>query len=171
MVGDIIKLENGGRVPADCRVLESQELLVDKSSLNGESKPFRIEPAPSSLDTDAIQAHCLAFNGSPICQGQALGLVIRTGDSTYIGNVARLTNVTRGGQTTFEREVHAFVKIVSGMAFSMAIAFYIVGIVRGHFTRKSFIDNLINGFVVIVVANIPQGIPATVTSLLTIAAK
>lgn len=169
VVGDLLKIENGGRVAADCRMLVARELLVDKSSLNGETEPFRLCADASPANTEPIDSHCLAFNGSPICDGQGVGLVIRTGDATFIGTVAQLTNVTRGGETTFEREVKIFVKIISVLAISMAVIFFVVGVARKG--GQDAVDLLINGFVVIIVANVPQGIPATVTSLLTVAAR
>lgn len=171
VVGDVVRIENGGRVPADCRVLESSELQVDKSALNGESDPFRVDNVMSEPGTEPLEAHCLAFNGAPVVSGSALGLVIRTGDRTFIGNVARLSNKARVGESTFEHEVKAFVKIITILAISMGAIFYLVGVAVRGFKGMAFIDILINGFVIIVVANVPQGIPATVTSLLTVAAR
>lgn len=96
-----------------------------------------------------------------------IGLVIGTGDNTLIGQVATLATATKSGETTFECEVRHFVWIVSGISITMAVIVFIVGVARG----LNVLDVLINGFLIIIVANIPQGIPSTVVSLLTIAAR
>lgn len=98
-----------------------------------------------------------------------MGVVIRTGDDTFIGRVAGLANRTSQGETTFEREVRHFVRIISILAISMATLFFIIGVARKE--GDDILETLINGFLVIVVANVPQGIPTTVTSLLTVAAR
>lgn len=170
VVGDLVVLEEGGRVPADCRVLESNNLHVDRSSLNGESVAFALHSEPNvEQDVEALESHCLAFNGSPITEGQGVGVVMRTADHTYIGHLAQLTNSTRHGETTFEHEVRAFVRVITILAITMAAIFFGIGLGRrdGH----GAVDILVNGFLVIIVANVPQGIPATVTSLLTVAAR
>lgn len=169
VVGDIVKLDEGGRVPADCRVLHSLNLHVDKSTLNGEAQPFLIDGEDSPPDLEPLQSRCLAFNGSPITEGHGVGLVIRTGDDTFIGRVAGLANRTSHGETTFEREVRHFVRIISILAITMATLFFVIGVARKE--GDDVLETLIDGFLVIVVANVPQGIPTTVTSLLTVAAR
>jgi magnesium-transporting ATPase (P-type) len=72
VVGDILKVAEGGRMPADCRVLYSQALHVDNSSINGESTPFHVVATPSPMGTEPFDSNCLAFNGSPVCQGHAV---------------------------------------------------------------------------------------------------
>lgn len=167
VVGDVVQILEGERVPADCRALASTNLHVDMSSLNGESMPFGVTGETSDEGTEPLESRALAFNGSPVTEGRGYGLVIRTGDASFIGQVAALANSKVTGETTFEREVTHFVRIISILAISMAVLFLVIGIARG----RDPVDTLLNAFIVIVVANIPQGLPASVTSLLTVAAQ
>ena len=75
VVGDIVKISEGGRMPADCRILDAKTFFVDISSINGESAPFHVTSTTSPADTDVVESNCLAFNGSPICQGHAVRFI------------------------------------------------------------------------------------------------
>ena len=77
VIGDIVMLKSGDRVPADMRIIESNKLHVDNSSLTGESDP---QPrSPEFTSTDPLQTENLVFLSTLVVEGSGIGIVIRTG--------------------------------------------------------------------------------------------
>ena len=96
-----------------------------------------------------------------------MGVVINTGDHTFLGLVAAQTTRTKGEETKFQQEIKGFVRFVFILGIIMGLIVYSIGVSQGGDPAKLFI----NAFVVIIIANVPEGLPATVTSCLTIIAK
>ena len=165
VVGDVIRIRGGDRIPADTRLFSVNGLKVENSSLTGESVPITATVEPDS--DEQLEAHNVVFNSSMCVEGEGFGIVIRTGDDTLIGQIAKLTTSTTTQQTTLQREINRFVKFVSVLAVSMAVIFFIVGVIQD----RDLLDVFVLAFVAVLVANVPQGLPPTVTSALTIAAK
>ena len=92
-IGDIVKLSAGSMIPADLRLIESKDLYVGQSSITGESDAVRKEAnteLESIEDIDSItDLDTICFMGTNVISGTAIGVVIKTGDSTYFGRVAR----------------------------------------------------------------------------------
>eukprot|EP00043_Microstomoeca_roanoka_P016509 m.169139 g.169139 ORF g.169139 m.169139 type:complete len:745 (-) comp16472_c4_seq1:369-2603(-) len=168
-IGDIVAFKEGDVVPADVRLLQVNVLKVECSSLTGESVPIACEVEPVPEDVPARESHCLAFSGSLCLQGTAVGVVIRTGDYTMIGRIATVTTETSAIETQLTAEIRRFVKFVAVLAISMATVFFIIGVARQQ--GNNAIEIFINGFIIVIVANVPQGLPATVTSMLTVTAR
>lgn len=162
--GDIVSLKLGDKSPADCRVLSCVDLKVDNSSLTGES-----DPQERNLLHDiqnVLESTNMIFSGTQVMSGEGVALVLRTGDNSILGKIANLTcsSTKRESQLTVETEV--FVKRTAVIAFITALVFFIFGIVSGYSIGVTF-SFAIGTFV----AFIPQGLPVTVTMVLTIAAK
>jgi sodium/potassium-transporting ATPase subunit alpha len=87
VVGDIVFLETGQRVSADVRIFKSNGLKVDNSSLTGESEP--LSRLPDCTHNNPLETKNLAFFSTFIVEGSGMGLVIRTGDQTAMGRIAR----------------------------------------------------------------------------------
>eukprot|EP01027_Heterolobosea_sp_BB2_P016019 GEZU01022864.1.p1 GENE.GEZU01022864.1~~GEZU01022864.1.p1 ORF type:complete len:476 (-),score=141.02 GEZU01022864.1:36-1463(-) len=101
-----------------------------------------------------------------VLEGEAYGIVVRTGDRTVIGQLAKLAGETKKKTTPLRRELDGFIKKISVLAISLAIIFFIVGVARGNSVILNFI------FAIgVIVANVPQGLIATNTILLTLSAK
>lgn len=101
----------------------------------------------------AVESRNVVFHSSLIVTGEALGVVVRTGDKTMIGSVAKLASQTETSETTMQREIKHFVRIITILAVVMGVFFFIVGVARG----QPVADVFIFGFVTIIVANVPQG--------------
>jgi magnesium-transporting ATPase (P-type) len=164
VVGDVVRLTPGVKVPADLRLIAVRGLRVENASLTGESQP--VQCAVECTDNAPLETRNLVFNSSLVITGDALGVVVRTGDRTVIGSIAKLATRTQQAQTTLQREVSHFVRVISVGAVVMGIVFFIVGVARG----QPWLSVFVNGFLTILVANVPQGLPATVTSLLSLSA-
>lgn len=167
--GDVICVKAGDLVPADARLLQVTGLQVECSSLTGESVPISGSIEAAVEDMPPHESRCLVFSSSLCLQGTALALVLRTGDNTMIGQIAHVTTNVGATQTTLEKEINHFVRFVAVLAISMAAVFFCIGV--GRQKGDNALSLFINGFLIVIVANVPQGLPATVTSLLTITAR
>ncbi|KAF8320135.1 aminophospholipid-transporting P-type ATPase [Clavulina sp. PMI_390] len=168
VVGDIIFLRNGDKTPADAVVIASTDLKVDNSSLTGESEPQERSPKFTGDKARAVEATNLVFNSTMVVSGEGWGVVVRTGDSTFIGQIAHLTGGESGNRSPLAIEIDHFVHIISGIAIITAIIFFIVGITTAY---KGKAASTVTFAVSVLVAWIPEGLPATVTLLLSIAAQ
>jgi sodium/potassium-transporting ATPase subunit alpha len=170
--GDLVLVSNGEKIPADLVLLMCRGLKVECSSLTGESEPISCSDQPSAKGTRKFECKNLVFNGSLCYDGMAIGLVISTGDKTAIGTIAKLAADTKTRESVLQREVRNFVKLVGIIALAMAsVSFVIAVILQGANTTEAVFTLFINGFLTILVANVPQGLPSTVVSLLSLAAR
>eukprot|EP00743_Colponemidia_sp_Colp-15_P002547 GILK01002761.1.p1 GENE.GILK01002761.1~~GILK01002761.1.p1 ORF type:complete len:1120 (-),score=227.27 GILK01002761.1:234-3500(-) len=164
VLGDIVLLTSGNRVPADLRVLQSNGLKVDNSSLTGEN-----DPQPRKTETtekNPLEAHNIAWYSTLVLGGDGVGLVVRVGDSTLIGEIAALTADTNTKLSTLQIEIRNFVHKIAILAISMGLVFLAVGFGLGF----PWTFNILN-MIGVIIANVPEGLPATVTACLTITAK
>ena len=170
--GDLVLVTNGDKIPADMVLLLCRGLKVECSSLTGESEPISCSDQPSAKNTRKFECKNLVFNSSLCYDGMAIGLVLNTGDRSAIGTIAKLASETKARESVLQREVRNFVKLVGIIALSMAaLAFVIAVILQGANTTEAVFSLLLNGFLTILVANVPQGLPSTVVSLLSLAAR
>ena len=176
--GDVVCLALGDRVPADLRVIVSEDLRTDKSGITGESAPVRASAESDAPGTLALHAHSLVFNSSLVVAGAGYGVVTRTGGHTMIGSIASLAGGTSGvGQTLLRREVKRFVKFIATLAVVSAVPLFIIGMARaaaihhGHVPRAAYTNVIVNALILTIVANTPQGLPATLSSCLAISAR
>ncbi|TMW67398.1 hypothetical protein Poli38472_011018 [Pythium oligandrum] len=168
VVGDLVWIRNGDKVPADLRILLCSNLKVENSSLTGESELVSLTTATQAESIAPLECKNVAFNGSLCFDGSALGLVLSIGDRTVIGRIAKLASSTALRETNMQREVKTFVRFISALAITMAAILFAIGVARTK--ADDVLNTFVNGFLIIIVANVPQGLPATVTSLLTITA-
>jgi sodium/potassium-transporting ATPase subunit alpha len=164
VVGDIVDVQFGDRVPADIRITENQGLKVDNSSLTGES-----EPLPRSVECthpNPMETKNLAFFSTSVIEGTGRGIVIATGDRTLMGRVAGLASRLENNETPISREMDHFVSVISGVAIFFGMLFFIISVAMGY----SWLDSAV--FLIgIIVANVPEGLLATVTVCLALTAK
>jgi len=164
VVGDVVKIEKGFKVAADVIVLESNGIKVDNSSLTGESEPQK--RGPSKTDDLPERSRNVAFFSTNCTEGVGKGVVVRTGDDTAIGAIAERTTKGEKPDTLLKQEIKRFVGIISVIALSIGIAFFIIAIIIGYPPLKAAIFTI-----GIIVANVPEGLLATVTVALAITAQ
>jgi len=107
VVGDIVHLAAGDMVPADVRIIQAKDMFVSQAALTGES--LAVEKLPSAAKTsfgDLTEAQNLAFMGTDVISGSAIGVVIVTGDDTIFGEMAKSVNV-KPVKTSFEKGVNS----------------------------------------------------------------
>ncbi|TFK34868.1 aminophospholipid-transporting P-type ATPase [Crucibulum laeve] len=166
--GDIVLLRTGDKTPADLLLFSATDLKVDNSSLTGESEPQERFPLPDGSQSRPVEAENLAFNSTLVVNGEAWGIVVRTGDHTFIGQIASLTGGESGNESPLAVEIGQFVVVVSCIAVVFAVVFFAVGITTVY---KGQAAHTVTFAVSILVAFVPEGLPSVVTLLLSIAAK
>jgi sodium/potassium-transporting ATPase subunit alpha len=166
--GDVVLLRSGDKTPADLILFSSTDLKVDNSSLTGESEPQERHPLVNGSSHRVVEAENLVFNSTLIVNGEGWGVVARTGDHTFIGQIANMTGGESGNESPLAVEIGRFVVIVSCIAISFAIIFFVVGITTVY---KGKAATTVTFAVSILVAFVPEGLPSVVTLLLSIAAK
>jgi sodium/potassium-transporting ATPase subunit alpha len=160
VVGDIVCIQAGQKIPADCRIFFCQNFKVDQSSITGESEA--VECCVDAESDNPLESKNLIFNGSLAVEGSCMAVVIRTGDTTLIGNLVSLTSDVNKGSTNLKRDTEYFVLIITIFSLMQAIIVLIIGYAKG----MPLLNIFIQGFIVIIVANIPQGLPTTVVTCL-----
>jgi sodium/potassium-transporting ATPase subunit alpha len=146
-------------------VILNSSLKVDQSMITGESEA--VECSETHQHVEALEARNIVFSGSLVVDGACIALVIRTGDSTLIGNMVEMTSDIRQTQSTLKTDIKYFVILLTQFAMAQAVLIFIVGAIRG----LNLLEVFVQGFIVIMVGNVPQGLPATVTASLFIVAE
>ncbi|KAJ3078622.1 hypothetical protein HDU99_000469, partial [Rhizoclosmatium hyalinum] len=164
VLGDIVVIRSGDKIPADVFILAATDLKVDNSSLTGEAEPQ--ERSNKNSHDNPLEATNIAFNSTMAVTGNGYGLVIRTGDNTMIGQIASLTANEERRESPLSVEIDHFVKLIALIAGITAIIFFAVAMT----VKNQGISNSLNFAIGTFVGFVPEGLPATVTMLLTIAA-
>merc|ERR1712172_154390 len=163
-LGDIVDIKFGDRVPADLRVIEARGFKVDNSSLTGESEPQ--SRTPEFTNENPLETKNLAFFSTNAVEGTCIGMVVNIGDNTVMGRIAGLAPGLEGGQTPIAKEIEHFIHIITAVAVFLGVSFFIIAFILGY----NWLDAVI--FLIgIIVANVPEGLLATVTVCLTLTAK
>jgi magnesium-transporting ATPase (P-type) len=163
VVGDLIRLEPGDKVPADFRLLAVHELQVDESTLTGESLP--VSKTAVVLDDSLALADRknMCFAGSLTTRGTAEGLVVATADSTEVGRISQMISSAQEIATPLTRKIAAFSHMLLWVILAVAALAFTVGVARGHPPAEMFMTA-----VAIAVGAIPEGLPAAVTIMLAV---
>ncbi|XP_072011264.1 potassium-transporting ATPase alpha chain 1 [Engystomops pustulosus] len=164
VVGDLVEIKGGDRVPADIRIITAQGCKVDNSSLTGESEPQT--RSPEYTHESPLETRNIAFFSTMCLEGTATGIIINTGDRTIIGRIASLASGVGNEKTPIAIEIEHFVDIIAGLAIFFGGTFFIVAMVIGYPFLRAMVF-----FMAIVVAYVPEGLLATVTVCLSLTAK
>ena len=131
VVGDTIVLSAGSMIPADLRIIEAKDLYVRESSLTGESDSIKKTPEleKQDINNDTIenitQLNNICFMGTNVISGSAKGIVIKTGDSTYLGKIAYTISDTKN-KTAFQKGIENISKVlIRFMIFMIPLVFII----------------------------------------------
>lgn len=162
--GDIIKLEAGDFVPADARLIESSNLKCEESILTGESLPSE-KDANEEITEDAQlgDRKNMIFSGCSVVLGTALAVVVKTGMDTQIGHIANLLDSEEEQKTPLQEKMTHLGKYLGIMAVIACAIIFIIGLLDGIKLKSIFMTS-----VALAVSAIPEGLPATITIILSI---
>ena len=163
--GDIIVLEEGDKIAADAVLLEANELYINTSALDGESKPSKRDAKPSNAKRE-IEAKNMVYAGCSVVNGSGEAVVVATGMATEFGKIAALTSNIQKGLTPLEKEVINMTKILTILALIAGVVFFILG----YFSGKGVLIAAIFALSLIV-ANVPEGLLPTITLSLSLASQ
>jgi len=165
--GDILFVEAGNLIPADCRLLESVHLKVQEAALTGESEPIRKVTEP--IDTPELSLgdrRNMVYRGTFASVGRGTAVVTATGMKTEFGRIATLLQAVEQDQTPLQKRLDVLGKRLAGIALAIVTGIFIQGILRGEDLKLMFLTAVSIG-----VAAIPEGLPAVVTIALTLGAQ
>ncbi|KAI4886142.1 hypothetical protein NFI96_015291 [Prochilodus magdalenae] len=164
VAGDLVEIKSGDRIPADLRIISAHGCKVDNSSLTGESEP---QPRTAEFSHDnPLETRNIAFFSTNCVEGSASGIVINTGDRTVMGRIASLTSSLEVGKTPIAIEIEHFIHIITTVAVFLGVTFCTLSLILGYGWLEAVIF-----LIGIIVANVPEGLLATVTVCLTLTAK
>ena len=161
--GDIVHIKGGDNIPADIVLFEVSEMKVNNASLTGESEDLLRKV--DGREANILESANVAFFGTMCTDGSGKGIVIRIGDDTVIGRIATLTTSTTAKDTPLTNDINNLIHIISTRACGIGISFFIFGMFY-----YDIVSNIIFA-IGIIVANVPEGLLATVTVALALTAK
>ncbi|KAK2491114.1 hypothetical protein MC885_020075, partial [Smutsia gigantea] len=137
---------------------------VDNSSLTGESEPQT--RSPDCTHDNPLETRNITFFSTNCVEGTARGVVVATGDRTVMGRIATLASGLEVGKTPIAVEIEHFIQLITGVAVFLGVSFFILSLILGYTWLEAVIF-----LIGIIVANVPEGLLATVTVCLTLTAK
>jgi Ca2+-transporting ATPase len=165
--GDVIVLEAGDDVGCDGRLVEAHDLAVDDVALTGESAPVPRAAAPAAPGTAAAEAANLVFMGTSVVKGTGRAVAFATGSDTELGRIYQLTAQVPDVASPLQIKVNRMAKQVSAVAVTLAAAVFAL---RAATTSARLVDNFVFALGVMV-ALVPEGLPATLSVSLAIGVR
>jgi P-type Ca2+ transporter type 2C len=165
--GDIVEFESGDKVPADCRIVESFDLVIDESPLTGESHGVRKEDdVVIEQPAELADRKNMCYMGTLVLEGRAKSIVATIGKETEIGKIGELLQGVTEGKTPLERKIEQLGKTLVIAVFAITGLYIALGYVQGF-----NIGGIILSGVVLAIAAVPEGLPAVATITLAIGVK
>ncbi|RLJ06003.1 MAG: ATPase [Candidatus Aenigmatarchaeota archaeon] len=166
VLGDIVVLEEGSRVPADLRIFEAIDLRIDESMITGESVPVTKKTEPTRSEVLAERKN-IAWTGTIVVGGRGKGIVVETGMETEMGRIAKKIQEPQE-QTPLQKKLDVFGKnlgiiILVICALVAGIGIFRESILTGKPLTTDVITSMIITGIALAVAAIPEGLPAVVT--------
>ena len=162
--GDIIILEAGNYVPADCRLLETYNLKIEESSLTGENIPAEKDASIiCKKDIPLGDMKNMAFMASTVVNGHAKAVVTETGMRTTVGKIANMMIQDEAPETPIQKKLGQVGKVLGIACLAICILIFLIGLIKKIEPIEMFMTS-----VGLAVAAIPEGLPAIVTIVLSI---
>lgn len=161
VVGDVLLLEAGDIVGADCLIIETKGLSCDESSLTGESKAVSKAVCKGLPEKTPLGERTnMVFSGSNVTFGRAIALVVAVGMDTELGHIASMLEQGKPETTPIQKKLNKLGKVLSIMVIVIAVMIFVINV----FVRSShnILDALLTT-IAIAVAAIPESLPAVVT--------
>jgi len=161
VLGDIVLLLSGDKVPADLRLVQVRELQVDESALTGESLPLEKQLDPPAEDTGLGDRTNLVFSSSLVTYGAGRGVVVATGTATQIGKI----NAMIASASVLVTPLTLTLRQFSGLILKIVLALSLI-VIAAMTLRGTEVVDAVLAAVALVVGAVPEGLPAVVTATL-----
>lgn len=176
VVGDIVVLEAGDSVPADCRIIECASMKIEESALTGESVPVTKKAEPidplGSDDVPLGDRKNMCYMGSSVAYGRGKAVVVATGMDTEMGKIADALTQAKDEETPLQIKLNQLSKVLSFIVLGICVFIFAFDIIRALVVGDAVtLSSTLSFFMVAVslaVAAIPEGLAAVVTIVLSI---
>lgn len=175
VVGDIISLESGDKIPADCRLISAIELQVEESALTGESEPTRKQVAPLRQEVGLSDQATMVFASTAVVAGRGMAVVTGCGMATEIGRISAMIAASEEEKTPLQKRLDRFGRNLGLVIIAICILVFLLLVGRLRQSQAS-LDSLVFlefAFIAIslAVAAVPTALPAVVTIALSIGTR
>ena len=173
VVGDVIVLEAGDAIPADCRILESHSMKVEEAAITGESVPVNkitdiLMLSETSKEVPLGDRTNMLYSGSTIVYGRGKAVIVATGMDTEMGKIADALAQTENQETPLQKKMAELSKVLTKLVLGISAFVFVFTLIRnGAFSGEAILDTFLVA-IALAVAAIPEGLPAVVTIILSI---
>jgi len=178
VVGDVILLDAGDAIPADCRIFECASMKIEEAALTGESVPVnKLIAALTLTKADEVplgDRKNMAYMGSTLVYGRGKAVVVATGMDTEMGKIANAISLAEEGKTPLELKLEQLSHILTKLVIGVCLVIFAYNIVTQYFLGGEgvrFFDIALHSFITAIalaVAAIPEGLVAVMTIVLAI---
>ncbi len=178
VVGDVILLDAGDAIPADCRIFECASMKIEEAALTGESVPVtKLVQALTLTKNDEVplgDRKNMAYMGSTLVYGRGKAVVVATGMDTEMGKIATAISQAQEGKTPLELKLEQLSKVLTKLVIGVCLVIFAYNIVTQYFLGGEgvrFFDVALHSFITAIalaVAAIPEGLVAVMTIVLSI---
>lgn len=161
---DVISIEAGDCIPADCLLLTANRLYANESVLTGEAEPIAKYAGSLHDDLTGLHKPYMVYSGTAVTRGSGTAQVISTGKQTQMGQISGMLSEITRTETPLQKRLGELGKMLALICIGVCLAVFGAGVLRG----EPVFDMLMTG-ISIAIAAIPEGLPATVTIALALA--
>ncbi len=163
--GDVIRLDQGDTIPADCRLIEAFAVRVNNATVTGEAASLRRDAEPDGEET-LLHSRNILLAGTALIAGQGQAVVFATGARTEFGQIAHLTQTGREPVSPLRRQLARLSRLIALLAVGIGLLFFAIGALLGTPFWQNFM------FAIgLIVAMVPEGLLPTLTLALVLAAQ
>ncbi|MFH1565207.1 MAG: HAD-IC family P-type ATPase [bacterium] len=163
VIGDLLVCHAGDKIPADCRIINQNDLAANEAALTGESYPIKKITTPLSKETVLADRKNMIFTGAVITSGRAEAIVCATAVDTEMGKIALLIKDTVDERTPLQNKLDKFSKFLGVVVLFVTFLLFVLGVLFGKDTKEMFLTA-----VAVAVSAIPEGFLIAVTAILAI---
>ncbi len=161
VVGDVIVLREGEKVPADARIINANSLKINEAALTGESVPkFKTIEVSNQKDTSVMNRDNMVYNGTIVVSGNGKAIVVATGMNTFLGGIAKET-LDINSEFPLKNDIRKLSRLVIIFVAIVCVFIFVMGLSNGLALKDIF-----KTMVAISVSIIPEGLPIVITLVL-----
>jgi P-type Ca2+ transporter type 2C len=161
--GDLVLIHAGMSVPADIRIVDSEEIEVNEAPLTGEAKGIHKTSKPLKKRLSITEQTNMLFMGTFVVAGHGKGLVVRTGNNTEIGLIAESLSRVENATTPVQKSLQTLAKLLARWVLVIVLFVFMLGLLQGREVSETLLIAI-----AIAVSILPEGLPASVTVVLAI---
>jgi len=166
VVGDIVILRQGDKIPADCRIFQYENLEVNESVLTGESLAIEKTNEVLAKDTILAERKNMLYAGTHVERGNCRAIVVSIGMNTEFGKIASMLEKIKEEKTPMQNKLDNFSKKISFFILGLVALLFVIGIIFGYEIYEMLLTSI-----AVAISAIPEGLPAVITIGLAFASK